>query len=86
MGLEELLRGFRVHFRRYDAEQIILNSDHIDGGKPALVDDYLQGSRELLVLLALPMKIDSYGHIVQDERRPCKHCGEGFRIKVQLVI
>ena len=33
MGLQELFRGIRAHFRRYDAQQIVLHSDYVYGSE-----------------------------------------------------
>ena len=86
MSLQELLRRCRAHLRRYHTQEIILHTQDIYGCKLSLFHYYLQGSRELLVLLAFPMEVHSYGDSMKDKGRLCELGGKGPGFKVQFII
>ena len=71
---------------RYDAEEIVLDSDDIYCSQPVLVHYDLQSSCKGLVFLSFPMEVHTYRYSVKDERGLCKLGGEGRCIEIQLVI
>ena len=67
MGLEEFEGGGGVHLGGDDALEIGLGGDFIDDGELLLVDDEMEASAEGLVLLPLPVEVDTDGDVVEGE-------------------
>ena len=86
MGLQEFFRGVRAHFRRYDAQQIVLHSDYVYCSKLVLVDYDLQRTCKLLAFLSFPMEIHSDRYSVKYEGRLCKHRRRRLGVEIQLII
>lgn len=63
MRFQQFKRGGGAHFRRNDAEQIFLDGKDVDGRKLVAFHDDAQRATKRLVLLALPVEIDTDGHV-----------------------
>ena len=73
MGLQELKGCGGLHLGRDHAHKVVFDAHHIDRRQKVFLHNDFQGSRELLVLLLLPMEVLAYGDAVKDECRLRKH-------------
>ena len=82
MGLQQFERRVGAHLTRDDAQQVILNAQHVDGRELAILDDEVQRALKRLVLLSFPVETHTDGHRLERKR--------GFlginRLKQQFAI
>src|SRR5262245_4859681 len=72
MSLEQLQRARGAHLRGDDAHHIVLQRNVVNGRQSIGPLDDSQASAKDLTLLALPVKSDADGHIVQGKSAgPC---------------
>ena len=86
MGLQELLRRVLVHLGRYDAEKIVLDTDHIDCREFIVLDDDLQSPCKLLCFTAFPVKSLAYCDVVKFKCRLGKESRRGLFLEKKFVI
>ena len=86
MGLQELLRRILAHLGGYDAEKIVLDTDHIDCREFVVLNDDFQSSCKLLCLTAFPVKSLAYCDIVKFKCRLGKECRRGLFLEKKFVI
>ena len=67
VSLQQLQRRGCAHLRRDYAEQIILDIQHIDCGQFLVLLDKAQCATERLILLTLPMEVDTDHYVLQFE-------------------
>ena len=67
VGLEQLERGIGAHLAGNHAQQVVLDTQHVDGRQLVILDDNVQSALEGLVLLALPVETHADGHCLERE-------------------
>ena len=83
--LQEFQRTRRLHLRRYDAHEIVLHRQFVDGHNLLLIHHQSQFPLECLSLLSFPMELHTYRHIRHGERGILRHRRER-QIAVKLPV
>ena len=86
MSLEKFQGGGGFHFRRDDAQQVILNADNIDGTQAVPACHNLKRTCKTLVLSLLPMEILSDDNIVEHKGRLGEHCRKSVLPEIQFIV
>ena len=82
MGLEQFKGCISTHLTRDDAQQVVLNTEHVNRCQFSVLNNEAQSTLESLVLLTLPVETHADGHILERERG-CIGVG---RLEHQLVV
>ena len=82
MGFQQFQRRMGTHLAGDDTQQVVLDTEHIDGRQFAVLDNEVEGAFEGLILLAFPVEAHADGHRLQGKRGVLGI----YRLKQQVVV